>query len=45
VLGRMKELLSYWCQEPGWRSRWTSIKMCRRVDELLICCKCAIGGM
>ena len=45
VLGRLKELLSYWCQEPGWRSRWSSIKMCRRVDELLLCCKCAIGGM
>ena len=44
VLGRMKELLSYWCQEPGWRSRWSSIKMCRRVDELLLCCKCAHGG-
>jgi hypothetical protein len=44
VLGRLKELLSYWCQEPGWRSRWSSIKMCRRVDELLLCCKCAHGG-
>ena len=45
VLGRMKELLSYWCQEPGWRSCWSSIKMCRSVDELLLCCKCAHGGM
>ena len=39
VLGRLKELLSYWCQEPGWRSRWSSIKMCRRVDELILCCR------
>ena len=39
VLGRMKELLSYWCQEPGWRSRWSSIKMCRSVEELLLCCR------
>ena len=39
VLGRLKELLSYWCQEPGWRSRWSSIKMCRSVEELLLCCK------
>ncbi len=44
VLGRLKELLSYWCQEPGWRSRWSSIKICRSVDELLLCCKRAQGG-
>ena len=29
VLGRMKELLSYWCQEPSWRSRWRFVKICR----------------
>ena len=39
VLGRMKELLSYWCQEAGWRSRWSSIKMCRSVEELILCCR------
>ena len=39
VLGRMKELLSYWCREEGWRRCWTSIKMCRSVDELLLCCR------
>ena len=44
VLGRLKELLSYWCQELGWRSRWSSIKICRSVDELLLCCKRAQGG-
>ena len=44
VLGRLKELLSYWRQELGWRSRWSSIKICRSVDELLLCCKRAQGG-
>jgi len=39
VVGRMKELLSYWCREPGWRNLWTSIKMCRSVDELMLCCR------
>ena len=39
VLGRMKELLSYWCQEPEWRMRWPSVKMCRSVDELILCCR------
>ena len=43
VLGRLKELLSYWCQEPGWRSRWSSIKMCRSVEELLLCCQQTSG--
>ena len=38
VVGRMKELLSYWCQEPGWRNLWSSIKICRSVDELMLCC-------
>ena len=35
VLGRMKELLSYWCQEPAWRRRWPLIKICRSADELM----------
>lgn len=34
VLGRMKELLSYWCQEPAWRSRWRFVKICRSTEEL-----------
>ena len=34
VLGRMKELLSYWCQEPSWSSRWRFVKICRSTDEL-----------
>ena len=34
VLGRMKELLSYWCQEPSWRRLWPQIKICRSVCEL-----------
>jgi hypothetical protein len=34
VLGRMKELLSYWCQERGWSSLWPVVKMCRNIREL-----------
>ena len=34
VLGRMKELLSYWCQESSWRSRWRFVKICRSMEEL-----------
>jgi len=35
VLGRMKELLSYWKDLPKWRNKWNIIKICRSVDELL----------
>ena len=38
VLGRLKELLSYWCQEPSWRRLWPAVKICRTVDELSLCC-------
>ena len=34
VLGRMKELLSYWKELPQWKRRWNVIKLCRSVDEL-----------
>ena len=34
VLGRMKELISYWKELPQWRRRWNVIKICRSVDEL-----------
>ena len=34
VLGRMKELISYWKDLPRWRRRWDVIKICRTVDEL-----------
>ena len=34
VLGRMKELISYWKELPQWSRRWTVIKICRSVDEL-----------
>ena len=34
VLGRMKELLSYWKGLPQWKRRWNVIKLCRSVDEL-----------
>ena len=40
VLGRMKELLSYWSQESYWQRLWPSIKMCRSVAELIMCCRC-----
>lgn len=35
VLGRMKELFSYWNEAPRWRRLWSVIKICRTVDELL----------
>ena len=35
VLGRMKELLTYWCAVPRWRRLWPVVKLCRSVDELL----------
>ena len=34
VLGRMKELISYWKELPRWKRRWDVIKICRTVDEL-----------
>ena len=34
VLGRMKELVSYWKELPKWKRRWDVIKICRTVDEL-----------
>lgn len=34
VLGRMKELISYWKLLPSWHRRWNAIKLCRTVDEL-----------
>ena len=34
VLGRMKELISYWKDLPRWKRRWDLIKICRSVDEL-----------
>ena len=34
VLGRMKELVSYWKDLPRWKRRWDVIKICRTVDEL-----------
>jgi hypothetical protein len=34
VLGRMKELLSYWCAQPSWRPLWQAVKICRSTEEL-----------
>jgi tRNA-dihydrouridine synthase len=36
VLGRMKELLSYWCQEQSWKNCWSSVKICRSTQELTL---------
>lgn len=39
VLGRMKELLSYWCQVPSWSGLWPAVKICRSTGELaMVCC-------
>ena len=37
VLGRIKELVSYWREIPFWSCRWNVIKMCRSLDELRSC--------
>ena len=34
VLGRMKELLSYWAAIPKWKRLWPMVKICRSVNEL-----------
>lgn len=34
VLGRIKELASYWSGSPGWSRRWSVLKMCRSIAEL-----------
>ena len=34
VLGRMKELLSYWKDLPRWHRRWQVVKIARGLDEL-----------
>lgn len=35
VLGRIKELLSYWRELPQWRRKWPILKICRSTDEIL----------
>ena len=37
VLGRIKELVSYWRDLPRWKRRWSVVKMCRSLDELRAC--------
>lgn len=34
VLGRIKELFTYWCAVPRWKRLWPVVKLCRSVDEL-----------
>jgi len=38
VLGRVKELVSYWTETPYGRRVWPLVKICRSVDELLCVC-------
>lgn len=35
VLGRMKELVSYWNGLHRWRAKWALMKLCRTLDEFL----------
>lgn len=35
VLGRLKELLAYFADQPAWRRKWQLAKVCRSLDELL----------
>ena len=37
VLGRIKELVSYWREIPLWKNQWNVVKMCRSLDELRSC--------
>ncbi len=34
VLGRMKELVAYWTDQPRWRRLWPIVKICSTVEEL-----------
>jgi hypothetical protein len=34
VLGRLKELIAYWKDEPAWRRRWQLVKIARSLPEL-----------
>lgn len=34
LLGRVKELASYWKDLPGWRRTWAVLKLCRSAREL-----------
>jgi len=37
VLGRVKELVSYWTEmSRDWKRRWNAIKICRSLDELAL---------
>ena len=34
VVGRLKELISYFAQDSSWKRRWQTIKLARSLDEL-----------
>lgn len=37
VIGRIKELVSYWKELPRWRKTWPVLKLVRSIDELKSC--------
>ena len=39
VLGRIKELVSYWSDIPAWRNRWRVVKLARSLEELRLAIK------
>lgn len=41
VLGRLKELVSYWANSPRWSRAWELAKISRRVDEFLAAARTA----
>jgi tRNA-dihydrouridine synthase len=38
VVGRVKELVSYWKDISVWRRIWPVLKLARNIDELMSCC-------
>ena len=36
VVGRLKELLGYFRENPAWRRRWNTLKLAGTVDELML---------
>ena len=34
VVGRLKELISYFAENPSWKRRWQTVKLARSLDEL-----------
>lgn len=45
VLGRIKELVSYWRGIRRWNRRWNVVKMCASLAELRTICRAFGGGL